>query len=58
MSPRTLLVFYSISAPTLRRFNAVVPPGEPSRVIEVYMQQALMKREQELEKIAAALAGL
>jgi hypothetical protein len=43
---------YTISAPTLQRFNAVVPQGERSRIIEQYMQQALAAREKELEKIA------
>jgi len=54
MAPTTLRASYSISAPTLQRFNAVVPPGERSRVIEAYMQQALVAKEQELEAIAAA----
>jgi hypothetical protein len=54
MAATTLRASYSISTPTLQRFNAVVPPGERSRVIEAYMQQALMKKEQELEAIAVA----
>jgi hypothetical protein len=54
MSATTLRASYSISAPTLQRFNAVVPAGERSRVIEAYMQQALVIREKELEAIAAA----
>ena len=54
MAPTTLRASYSISAPTLQRFNAVVPPGERSRVIEAYMQQALVTKEQEFEAIAAA----
>jgi hypothetical protein len=45
---------YSFSAPTLLRFNAVVPQGERSRVLERYMQTAVMSRERELEAIAAA----
>jgi hypothetical protein len=45
---------YSFSAPTLLRFNAVVPPGERSRVLESYMQTAVLSRERELEAIAAA----
>jgi hypothetical protein len=45
---------YSFSAPTLLRFNAVVPQGERSRVLERYMQAAVLAREQELEAIAAA----
>jgi len=52
MSPTTLRASYSISAPTLQRFNAVVPLGERSRVIEAFMQEALVKRESELEAIA------
>lgn len=54
MAATTLRASYSISAPTLQRFNAVVPVGERSREIEVYMQQALASREQALEAIAAA----
>ena len=54
MSATTLRASYSISAPILQRFNAVVPPGERSRLIEAYMQQALVTKEQELEAIAAA----
>ena len=54
MSATTLRASYSISAPILQRFNAVVPAGERSRVIEAYMQQALVTKEQELEAIAAA----
>lgn len=45
---------YTISAPTLQRFNAVVPQGERSRVMERYMQQALQDREKELGAIADA----
>lgn len=52
MSATTLRASYSISAPTLQRFNAVVPAGERSRVIEAYMQQALTLKEKELEHIA------
>ena len=54
MSATTLRASYSISAPILQRFNAVVPPGERSRVIEACMEQALLERENELEGIAAA----
>ena len=43
---------YTISAPTLKRFNAVVPAGERSRMMERYMQQALLERESALEKLA------
>ena len=54
MTATTLRASYSISAPLLQRFNAVVPPGERSRMIEAYIEQALLAREQELEGIAAA----
>jgi hypothetical protein len=54
MSATTLRASYSISAPILQRFNAVVPPGERSRLIEACIEQALLAREQELEGIAAA----
>lgn len=43
----------AISAPTLQRFNAALPPGERSRLVERGLQQALTERESELEKIAA-----
>lgn len=54
MTATTLRASYSISAPLLQRFNAVVPPGERSRMIEACIEQALLAREQELEGIAAA----
>ena len=54
MTATTLRASYSISAPLLQRFNAVVPPGERSRVIEACIEQALLERENELEGIAAA----
>lgn len=41
---------YTISAPTLQRFNAAVPAGERSRVMERYMLQALQEREQARDK--------
>lgn len=53
--PATMLrASYTISAPTLQRFNAAVPQGERSRLVERCLQQALVERENELEKIAAA----
>lgn len=52
MPPTTLRASYSIAAPILQRFNAVVPQGERSRVLEGLMQQALTAREAELENIA------
>ena len=45
---------YTISAPTLQRFNAIVPQGNRSRIIESLMQKALLEKETELECIAAA----
>ena len=54
MTATTLRASYSISAPLLQRFNAVVPPGERSRIIEACIEQAHLAREQELEGIAAA----
>ncbi len=57
MAPTTLRASYSISALTLQRFNAVVPLGERSRVIEAYMRQALVAREREFEAVAAAFTN-
>ena len=54
MTATTLRASYSISARLLQRFNAVVPPGERSRMIEACIEQALLERENELEGIAAA----
>ena len=45
---------YTFNASTLMNFNALVPQGERSRVMERLMQQALTEREAGLEKIAAA----
>jgi hypothetical protein len=47
---RVLHVLYSL----LQWFNAVVPHGERSRVMEVLMKQALIEREAELERMAEA----
>jgi hypothetical protein len=52
MPPATLRASYSISAPTLQRFNAVVPPGERSKVVEFFMENALAEKESALEAIA------
>jgi hypothetical protein len=52
MPPTTLRASYTISAPILQRFNAVVPNGERSRVMEELMKQALVARGAELEGIA------
>jgi hypothetical protein len=54
MPPTTLRASYTIAAPILQRFNAVVPHGERSRVMEGLMKQALATREAELESIAEA----
>lgn len=52
MTATTLRASYTISTPILQRFNAVVPNGERSRVMEALMKQALAKREAELENLA------
>jgi hypothetical protein len=54
MPATTLRASYTIAAPILQRFNAVVPHGERSRVMEELMKQALAVRETELENIAEA----
>jgi hypothetical protein len=43
---------YSIATPTLLRFNATIPAGERSKVVEQFMRIALTEREAALEKIA------
>lgn len=52
MTTAMLRASYTISSPTLTRFNAAVPPGERSRVVEQFMQLALIEKEAELERIA------
>ena len=54
MASQMLRASYTISAPTLARFNAAIPLGERSRVVEQYMELALQAREAHLEKVAAA----
>lgn len=54
MATATLRASYTFSAPILQRFNAVVPHGERSRVMEDLMKQALAAREAELERVAEA----
>ena len=54
MAAATLRASYTFSAPLLQRFNAVVPHGERSRVMEDLMKQALAAREAELERVAEA----
>ena len=43
---------YTIEPEVLSRFNAIVPPGERSKVIEAYMKKALTRRERDAEAIA------
>jgi hypothetical protein len=50
--PATLRASYSFSAPILRRFNAVVPTGERSKVLETLVEQIAIAREKEYERIA------
>ena len=52
MAAATPRASYTFSAPVLQRFNAVVPDGERSRVMEELMKQALAVREAELERLA------
>jgi hypothetical protein len=52
MPTSMLRASYTISSPTLTRFNAAIPQGERSKVVERFMQLALNEREAELEKIA------
>ena len=54
MAATTLRASYTFSALVLQRFNAVVPHGERSRVMEELMKQALAVREAELERVAEA----
>lgn len=54
MAATTLRASYTFSAPILQRFNAVVPHGERSRVMEELMKQALAAREAELERVTEA----
>ena len=43
---------YTIEPEVLSRFNAVVPQGERSKVVETYMRQALLSRERDAAAIA------
>jgi predicted transcriptional regulator len=52
LASTTLRASYTFSAPILQRFNAVVPHGERSRVMEDLMRQALAVREAQLAAIA------
>lgn len=54
MATQMIRARYTISAPTLTRFNAVIPSGERSRVVEQCMHLALQERETRLEQIAKA----
>lgn len=51
MPATTLRATYTISSPVLQRFNAVVPHGQRSRVMEDLMKQALAQRESELDQL-------
>lgn len=54
MSTSTLRASYSISAGTLKRFNATIPAGERSKVVERFMRAALAEKEAALAKLAEA----
>jgi hypothetical protein len=54
MAATTLRASYTFSSLVLQHFNAVVPHGERSRVMEELMKQALAAREAELERLADA----
>ncbi len=43
---------YTIEPEVLSRFNAIVPSGERSKIIEAYMKKALEHREREATAIA------
>ena len=43
---------YTIEPEVLSRFNAIVPSGERSKIIETYMKKALERRELEAAVIA------
>lgn len=52
MSTPMLRTSYTISAPTLARFNALTPAGERSRVVEQLLLKALQEKETALEQLA------
>ena len=52
MPTATLRASSSIAAPTLQRFNALIPAVERSRLVEQLMQQTLLQRESHLQKVA------
>ena len=43
---------YTIETEVLSRFNALVPAGERSKLVEKYMRQALERRERDAGAIA------
>ena len=45
MAATTLRASYTFSAPVLQRFNALVPHGERSRVMEELMKFTLLTRD-------------
>ena len=52
MSSQVLRASFTFQAPTLRKFNALIPKGERSRVMETLMQRALVEREVALSSLA------
>jgi hypothetical protein len=50
--PATLRASYSFDSTILRRFNAVVPSGERSKVLEQLVEQVTLAKEKEYERIA------
>ncbi len=50
--PTTLRASYSFSPLILKKFNALVPNGERSKLMEQFMQSTVAQREKELENIA------
>ena len=48
---------FTFNAATLQSFNALVPQGERSRVMESLMQKALTEQAARLESIAAAFVN-
>lgn len=48
----SLRASYSIASEVLRKFNELVPTGERSRVIESFMERALVERGKKFEALA------
>ncbi len=49
---KTLRASYSFQPAVLKRFNAVVPVSERSKVVEALLEQVALAREKELQSIA------